>query len=105
MKHIAAALVAAFSLFGCATTAPKPAAAPPIVQCENNPTRFITDAKGAPSYALYYCYREDGVVVAQARPLSPEQVAAVAAQLAPKPAAPKAPAPKLGLLDRLRGKK
>ncbi len=87
MKHLAAAIVAAFSFFGCAS--PRQPAAPPapkIVQCEQNPRSFVTDAKGAISMAVYDCYRDDGVVVVQFQKLTPEQIKAVTATIAPQPA-------------------
>ncbi len=84
MKTTMLAVLAAVAvLAGCRASAPL------AVSCQTQPSSFVTDAKGAPTAAVFMCYRADGVVVYQARALTPDEVKSVIAALAPAAAAPK----------------
>ena len=90
MKTLTLAVLAAVAVLSGCASAPRQAAAPnpKVLQCQAQPTYFLTDAGGAPATAVFVCFREDGVMTYQLQRLTPEQGKAVAAALTPKTAAP-----------------
>jgi hypothetical protein len=77
-----AVLAAAVQLAGCRASAPLAST------CQTQPSSFLTGDDGKPNAAIFPCYRADGVMTYQARPLTPDEVKSVTAALAPA-AAPK----------------
>lgn len=87
MKQLALAVLAAVTLSGCAHTAPKPDLTAAV--CGRAPSSYLTNEAGIPTVAITTCYRADGVLTYQARPLTAEETAQAAAALraaAPNPA-------------------
>lgn len=88
MRHIVAALLAVFSPLAAAAK-DKPADAPRVVACEPQPHMIVNDKNGRPQTAIFFCYRDDSVVIHTERALSFDEILGL---IAPKPgAAPAAP--------------
>ena len=52
-------------------------AGPKVAQkfvCQDKPQWLTNDEKGTPSAAIYICFREDGVLVYQSRPLTADEI-------------------------------
>lgn len=89
MKNAALAAALALSAAACRTAPP---AVPAPHLCEATPHSIVTDAKGAPTHGVYFCYEANNGVTYETRTLTLEQLAALTAP-AVKPAAAAAAAP------------
>jgi len=65
-----AAVAAVAVLFSACATAP----APKKFVCQDKPQWLTNDEKGVPSAAIYICFREDGVLIFQSRPLTADEI-------------------------------
>lgn len=81
LKLLSIAAVAALAACATVPTVPAPHA------CDAVPNRILTDAKGAPTRGLYFCYEATGAVSYETRLLTLEQLAALTAAAAPAPKA------------------